>query len=139
VCLTRRRFGVDELVSRLDDPAWAVALTAARGQRRTGRADRLLAIEPERYVLELCGQRPNRDHKVSCPLHEDSTPSLHVYQTPERGWRCYSCRRGGSLYDLAAAVWLSGQSRDAPLRGRRFIEVRDRLSAIFLGERSASV
>ncbi len=103
--LTRRRFSVDELVSRLDDPARPVALTAARGQRRTGRADRLLAIEPERYVLALCGQRPNRDHKVSCPLHEDKTPSLHVYQTPQRGWHCYSCRRGGSLYDLAAAVW----------------------------------
>jgi len=125
VRLTRRRFGVEQLVSRLDDPAWPVAVTAAaRGPRRTGQADRLLAIEPERYVLALCGQRPNRDHKVSCPLHEDKTPSLHVYPTAQRGWRCYSCQRGGSLYDLAAAVWATGTRRG------EFHQTRRRLWAL---------
>ena len=64
-------------------------------------------------------------------LHEDRRPSLHVYEQPGRGWYCFGCGRGGSALDLAALLWLSGQSAGAPLRGRQFIEVRDRLAAIF--------
>jgi len=101
--------------------------------------DALLAIAPSVYLHALTGLQAGRDGKVSCPFHADEDPSLHVYAEPARGWYCYGCQRGGSIYDLASELWLSGQSRDAPLRGRRFIEVRDRLSAIFLGERSASV
>ena len=35
------------------------------------------------------------------------------------------------IFDFAARLWLSGQSRDSRLRGREFIEVRQRLLAIF--------
>jgi hypothetical protein len=54
-----------------------------------------------------------------------------VYQEPGRGWYCFGCGRGGSIYDLAALLWLTGQSQGMPLRGRQFIEVRRRLMAIF--------
>ena len=40
-------------------------------------------------------------------------PSLHVFPTPERGWCCFSCGRGGSIYDLAA-----GAVGDDPARPR---------------------
>jgi hypothetical protein len=92
--------------------------------------DQLLNIEPAVYVTELVGRTPGRNHKLSCPFHEDRTPSLHVFPTPERGWCCFSCGRGGSIYDLAAAMW--GMSP----RGREFIQIRERLQERFSAEMS---
>ena len=89
------------------------------------RGDALLELEPERYVARLTGRRVGRSRKVCCPLHEDGTPSLHVYREPERGWYCFGCRRGGSVYDLAAAMW-----RVDP-RGAGFVVLRQRLTAMF--------
>jgi len=74
------------------------------------------------YVQVLTGLRRGRDGKVSCPFHgADRTPSLHVYSDPADGWYCYGCQRGGSIFDLGAAVF--GLST----RGRDFIELRRRL------------
>jgi hypothetical protein len=92
--------------------------------------DQLLNIEPTVYVTELVGRAPGRNHKISCPFHEDRTPSLHVYSTPERGWSCFSCGRGGSIYDLAAAMW--GMNP----RGREFLQIRELLQERFVGEMS---
>jgi len=75
---------------------------------------------------------------VTTGFHTDRTPSLHVYPEPGRGWYCYGCDRGGSVYDLAALLWLSGQSSNAPLRGRQFIEVRQRLLVMFFGVDAAA-
>jgi hypothetical protein len=88
---------------------------------REGRGDALLSIEPSVYVADLLGQRPGRNRKVRCPFHHDERPSLHVYETGLRGWCCFSCRRGGTIYDLAAAVW------GVETRGRAFVELRRRL------------
>ena len=75
----------------------------------------------------LTGQTLGRDHKISCPFHEDRTPSLHAYTSPERGWYCYGrCGRGGSIYDLAAALW------GLDTQGSDFIELRRRLEAKLL-------
>jgi hypothetical protein len=57
-------------------------------------------------------------------LHEDRTPSLHVYDDPGRGWFCFGCGRGGSIYDLASLLW----RRET--HGREFIELRRELEAI---------
>jgi hypothetical protein len=39
-------------------------------------------------------------------------------------WYCFgACRRGGSIYDFAAALWLTGEPK-----GRAFIELRARLA-----------
>lgn len=94
-------------------------------EARIGAEDRLLAIEPARYVPVLLGAPVGRDHKVSCPWHEDRTPSLHVYDTPERGWFCFSCRVGGSVYDMAARQW------QLATRGSDFVELRRRLLELF--------
>jgi hypothetical protein len=92
-------------------------------------ADLLHQIPPEVYVSRILGLTPGRDHKVICPFHSESRPSLHVYDTPERGWCCYGCGRGGSIIDLAAAAWGLDSRRD-------FREIKRRLEEIFQPELS---
>src|SRR5829696_6953067 len=58
--------------------------------------DPLLTIPPAVYVEALTGRTVGRDGKLACPFHEDGTPSLHVYDDPNRGWVCFGCGRGGT-------------------------------------------
>jgi hypothetical protein len=82
-------------------------------------------------VRLLTGREPDRSGKIHCPFHEDSRPSFHVYNTPERGWTCFACttpsgrRLGGDIYTLASLLW--GISN----RGRDFLELRTRLDDVF--------
>jgi DNA primase len=68
---------------------------------------------------------------VTTGFHEDRTPSLHVYDDPERGWYCFGCGRGGSIYDLASLLW------QRETHGRDFIELRRELEALVAGSMSA--
>lgn len=46
-------------------------------------------------------QRAGSAYKCLCPWHEDSHPSLTLYErTGENRCHCFSCRRGGSVIDL---------------------------------------
>lgn len=91
-------------------------------------ARQLESVPPAVYVRALVGLRPDAHGKVRCPMHEDRTPSLHVYPTAEQGWFCFGCRRGGTVYDLAAAVW------KRPVRGPGFLDLRDDLLDLLLPE-----
>lgn len=127
------RFGVDEVLAQT--PEVSTDHLEQRWDPRAPRglgADPLLTIPPRTYVARLIGRSPGRDQKVRCPFHEDERPSLHVYGTAARGWCCFSCGRGGSIYDLAAGVWQLGT------RGRDFKEVRSRLVSMFGLERSTA-
>jgi hypothetical protein len=95
---------------------------------RIAASDLLLAIEPACYVQTLTGLRVPRSRKVSCPFHEDRTPSLHVYHQPAQGWACFGCGRGGSVYDLAGELW------QLNTRGPEFVELRNRLHDLLLPE-----
>lgn len=99
--VARCRLG--ELVGGLLDPPSRSIVGRARAHSRS--IDPLLRIEPERYVTALTGLRVDRDRKVRCPLHDDRTASLHVYEHPSDGWYCFGCGQGGSVFDLAAALW----------------------------------
>jgi hypothetical protein len=114
-------------------PAPQPPRTPAAGRQRESASDPLLNIAPADYVEALTGQSVPRDRKISCPLHEDRTPSLHVYADATLGWHCYGCNQGGTIYDLAAKLWLSGRSANA-LRGRQFVEVRQRLQEMFFSD-----
>jgi len=88
--------------------------------------DPLLAIAPDVYVRRLLGVEVPRHRKVPCPFHEDRHPSLHVYETAERGWYCFgACRRGGTIYDLAAPLY------GYTVRGDDFLRLRAELRRLF--------
>lgn len=128
-------------------PAGAVVLTRCEGERvdprrlirrlptdvprhrsttsaRVG-TDALSSIGPYDYVTRLLSVELGHDGKVCCPFHADRTPSLHVYESAERGWYCFGCRRGGTIYDLAATLW------GMQPRGEEFLELRTRLREVF--------
>ena len=94
--------------------------------------DVLLEVEPVAYVEALTGVEVPRSGVIRCPLpdHEDRTPSFHVYGA-ERGFYCFGCHRGGTVYDFAAALW------DLPTRGSGFVELRRRVAEALLGREAA--
>ena len=53
-------------------------------------------------VLEHYNLRPDRNHRLLCPFHEDKTPSLQVYPDTNT-WTCFStnCHAGsGDVIDF---------------------------------------
>ena len=122
-------FDVSEVVERAPDidPERIDRRWTGWGERDP-RPDPLLRIPPATYVSALLGTHARPGRKTTCPFHSDKRPSLHVYPTAARGWSCFSCGRGGSIYDLAAEVWGMGT------RGREFIELRRRLNERFAPE-----
>lgn len=121
--------------SSLQVATYAIADDLAPPERSTPLArrtpapgsDPLRALDPAHYVSVLTGQTVGRSRKISCPFHEDRTPSLHVYEHPEKGWYCFGCQRHGhTVYDLASLLC------DLDTRGPSFIEPRGRLYALFL-------
>jgi hypothetical protein len=121
---TDRRLNVADVIGSLPDPPALPRASAASSVQRCG--DPLLAIAPEVYVRRLLGVEVPRHRKVPCPFHEDRHASLHVYETPGRGWYCFgACRRGGTIYDLAAAVY------GYTARGEDFLRLRAELHCLF--------
>jgi hypothetical protein len=123
---TSRRVDATDVVGSLPDPP---APAPARGPI-VSVADRvddpLLAIAPDVYVRRLLGVDVPRHRKVPCPFHEDRHASLHVYETAERGWYCFgACRRGGTIYDLAAPLY------GYTARGEDFLRLRTELQRLF--------
>lgn len=127
--LAARRRGAHRLADILDrlppTPEFP-ASHQAPAERSARNGDRLLEISPRDYVPALTGQTLTREGKACCPFHSDGTPSLHAYQAPERGWYCYGCRQGGSLYDLASQLW------GLDTRGPEFRELTQRLRSQLL-------
>jgi hypothetical protein len=121
----RRVHAVDVVGSLPDPPAPAPVRTIVPVAHRSD--DPLLAIAPEVYVRRLLGVEVPRHRKVPCPFHEDRHASLHVYETAERGWYCFgACRRGGTIYDLAAPLY--GYTT---ARGEDFLRLRSELRRLF--------
>ena len=40
-----------------------------------------------------------------CPFHEDKTASMALYDNPDKGWYCFSCKRGGDAVKLYQALY----------------------------------
>lgn len=120
-----RRLSAADVVGALPDPPQPSRITTpAPAARRC--ADPLLAIAPDVYVERLLGVEVPGHRKVPCPFHPDRHASLHVYESAARGWYCFGrCRRGGTIYDLAAALYGYGA------RGEDFKRLRSELRRLF--------
>jgi hypothetical protein len=84
-------------------------------------------VPPPVYFRLLAGvDVPERGGDVRCPLpdHDEQHPSCRVYPTPERGWVCFGCQRGGTIYDLASLLERGPGGRRGALRGDHFKRVR---------------
>lgn len=54
------------------------------------------------HITELItkfGLEPNRAGYISCPAHDDKTPSLKLYPDSNTWW-CFSCNSGSSVIDI---------------------------------------
>ena len=121
---TRQRFAPGDVVGSLPDPPAPLRAPVVSPELRGD--DPLLALEPDVYVRRLLGVEVPRHRKVACPFHEDRHASLHVYETAQRGWYCFgACRRGGTIYDLAAPLY------GYTARGDDFLRLRAELRRLF--------
>lgn len=119
-----RRVNAADVVGALADPPVPARATFTPTEPRGN--DPLLAIAPDVYVRRLLGVEVPRHRKVPCPFHADRHASMHVYETAERGWYCFgACRRGGTIYDLAAPLY------GYTARGEDFLRLRDELRRLF--------
>lgn len=109
-------------------PAWLLRRPApARTAAAADHLDPLRRVPADVYVPLLTRRNIERGGYVSCPLHEgDNDPSLKVYGG-DSGWFCFGCRRGGTIIDLAAALW------GLDTRGEDYKTVRRRLIDLLLG------
>lgn len=54
-------------------------------------------------ILGVELKRHGRLFKTNCPMHEDKTPSLFVYQE-DNSFYCFSCAKGGDAIALVQAI-----------------------------------
>src|SRR3954467_8859388 len=134
--LTSRAYDVRDLVGGLPDPPTDDPRAPKRIRRRqTPPSPRRAAIEdpidrwtPREYFAALCNiSEYDRDGKVSCPLpdHSDPRASLWIGETPDQGWFCFGCTRGGRIFDLVSL--LIGGPWGVDLRGGAFRTARAEL------------
>jgi hypothetical protein len=123
---TDRRVAAADVVGSLPDSPAASPSRAAVVPTEHRSDDPLFAIAPDVYVARLLGVEVPGHRKVPCPFHQDRRASLHVYETAERGWYCFgACRRGGTIYDLAAPLY------GYTARGDDFLWLRAELRRLF--------
>jgi hypothetical protein len=129
------------LVQGLRDPAPPAPRPDPEAVRRWAQhtvLDDARRIPPPAYFRLLAGvDVPPDGGDVHCPLpdHDERNPSCRVYATPERGWVCFGCQRGGSIYDLASLLDHGPGGRRGALRGEEFRRVRRRVRELLGLER----
>ena len=134
--LTSRAYDARDLVGGLPDPPADDPRAPKRirrremapSPRRSAISDPVDRWTPREYFAQLCGiTEPDRDGKARCPLpdHDDPRASLWIGDTPEQGWFCFGCSRGGRIFDLASL--LIGGPWGLDLRGDAFRAARAEL------------
>jgi hypothetical protein len=103
--------------------------TKRRWARRNA-VDAARQVPPPVYFELLAGvEVPERGGDIRCPLpdHDEQNPSCRVYASPERGWMCFGCQRGGTIYDLASLMEGGPGGRRGALRDDAFRRVKRRV------------
>jgi hypothetical protein len=80
-----------------------------------GGFDKLRQVPSAYFVPALTDGREVVRGYVSCPLHDDDRPSLHVSDQDAR-WFCHGCGRGGGLPEFYCALY----DRSVPTDRREF-------------------
>lgn len=62
-------------------------------------ADEIKRAVPMREVAAMYGFEADRTGNICCPFHQDSKPSMHIYDGT-RGWWCFVCNEGGDVIDF---------------------------------------
>jgi hypothetical protein len=128
--LARPGIPVGRLCAGLEDPDRPPPQPDPAILRRWARrnaADDARRIPPPVYFWLLARVAvPESGGDVRCPLpdHDEQIASCRVYPTPERGWVCFGCQRGGTIYDLASLLYHGPGGRRGALRGEDFRRVR---------------
>jgi hypothetical protein len=131
--LARPGIAVGRLCAGLEDPDPPPPPPDPALLRRWARrnaADDARRIPPPVYFWLLARVAvPERGGDVRCPLpdHDEQNPSCRVYPTPERGWVCFGCQRGGSIYDLASLLDRGPGGRRGALHGDDYKRVKGRV------------
>jgi hypothetical protein len=131
--LAHPRVSLAELVRGLDDPAPPARPpdrdTLRRWAERNALDDARQVPPPVYFRLLAAVEVPERGGDVRCPLpdHNERHPSCRVYPNPERGWVCFGCQRGGSIYDLASLLERGPGGRRGALQGEEFKRVKRRV------------
>jgi RepB DNA-primase from phage plasmid len=131
--LTRPPFAPARLCEGLEDPDQPPPppdpAVVCRWAERIAKDD-ARRIPPPAYFRLLAGvEVPERGGDVRCPLpgHDEQHPSCRVYPTPERGWVCFGCQRGGTIYDLASLMEGGPGGRRGALRDEAYRRARRRV------------
>jgi len=110
----------DELPEKRRSPHHGTPTSTSTGSGRVefSHDDPLRRIPAAVYLPALTGELVSSSGRTRCPMpdHEDLRPSANAYGTK---WCCFSCGAGGSVIDLASAIY-----GIAP-RGRGYWELRD--------------
>lgn len=98
-------------------------------------------VPPPVYFWLLAGiEVPERGGDVRCPLpdHHERNPSCRVYPSAERGWVCFGCQRGGSIYDLASLLAHGPGGRRGALQGEHFKRVKRQVHELLALDQAAA-
>jgi hypothetical protein len=131
--LHRSGFTLPGLVAGLSDPNPPPPPPDPETVRRWAERNALddaRRVPPPVYFRLLAGvEVPERGGDIRCPLpdHDEHNPSCRVYPTPEQGWVCFGCQRGGSIYDLASLLDHGPGGRRGALHGEDFKRARQRV------------
>lgn len=88
-----------------------------------GLRDQLASIEAGEWLERLLGLDTSQGRKIACPVHDERTPSCHVYADHIY---CHGCGVQFDLFSLAGYLWdLDTRSADG------FKELLARLAALF--------
>jgi DNA primase len=58
-----------------------------------------------KMLAERYGLNPDRSGFISCPFHQDNTPSLKLYDPPGDGFYCFGCGAGGTVIDFVMKLF----------------------------------
>jgi DNA primase len=52
-------------------------------------------------VLQHYGHKPDRNHMLRCPFHEDDKPSLKIYPQTD-SFHCFGCGKSGDVIEFCS-------------------------------------